>query len=105
MTQHRQFNKPPPPQTIRIWARDEAAAEQMVSEGSDRYPVELDGDAYAVDIGGHDVLPYLVSGRAIVRCLNCTRLFYAAAYIDSANHACIPAGQFVGDELDGQASA
>lgn len=72
----------------------------MVSP-SDGIP-ELDGDTYAPGAGG-DVLPFLTSAR-VVHCLNCDRWMYAAAYIANT-HACIPAGHFVGDELDGQVSA
>jgi transposase len=102
MSPHRHDRNPQPPQTVRIWARNEDVAELMVSEGSDTYPVELDGDTYA-DIGGRRVLPFITAAR-VVRCCNCQRLMYAADYI-GADHACIPAGQFDGVDLDVQAAA
>jgi hypothetical protein len=53
--------------------------------------------------GTADVLPFLTSAR-VVRCLSCDRLMYASDYVN-ANHACIPAGQFAGVDLDSQVSA
>jgi hypothetical protein len=99
--QPKTLQNPPPPATVRIWARDEDAAERMVRP-SDGVP-ELDGDTYAEDANGADVLPFLTGAR-VIHCLNCTRWMYAADYI-AADHACIPAGHFVGDELDVQATA
>ena len=65
---------------------------------------ELDGATYSQNSNGVDVLPFLTSAR-VVRCLSCDRLMYAADYIDNANHACIPAGQFAGVDLDSQVPA
>ena len=64
---------------------------------------ELDCATYSQNVNGEDVLPFLTGAR-VIHCLNCDRWMYAAAYIANT-HACIPAGHFVGDELDGQVSA
>jgi hypothetical protein len=102
MSPHRQFSPPPPPKPkVRIWARNEEEAEQMVGPGGG-IP-ELDGVTYAEDVNGVGVLPFLTSAR-VIRCCNCRRTMYAATYI-GADHACIPAGQFAGVDLDGQATA
>jgi hypothetical protein len=94
MSPRSQINKPPPP-TARIWARNEAEAEMMVGE-SDGVP-ELDGATYSENVDGDDVLPFLTAAR-VVHCLNCDRLKYAADYIDTDTHDCIPT-------FDGQATA
>jgi hypothetical protein len=94
-------NPPPHRQTVRIWAHDEEEAEQMV--GPYGGTPELDGATYSQNSNGVDVLPFLTSAR-VVRCCNCRRTMYAKDYV-GADHACIPAGHFVGDELDGQATA
>lgn len=73
---------------FRIWARNQDDADEMVGGYAADAP-ELDGVTYIQDRNGDDVLPFLTGAR-VVRCLNCRRYMYAAAYIDSANHACIP---------------
>ena len=73
----------------------------MVSEAFGAHAVNLDGDtgAYMADVNGDDVLPFTTDAH-VVRCLNCQRQMYAGEYI-GADHGCVPSGQFVGDELDG----
>jgi hypothetical protein len=94
-------NPPPHRQTVRIWAHDEEEAEQMV--GPSGGTPELDGATYSQNSNGVDVLPFLTSAR-VVHCCNCDRWMYAKDYV-SADHACIPAGQFAGVDLDVQVSA
>lgn len=54
-----------------------------------------------IDIDTHlptgKLLPFLTAAR-VVHCLNCDRLKYAADYIDTDTHDCIPT-------FDGQATA
>ena len=102
---HRNRKRRTLPQVLRIWARTQDEAELMVSEGADLHGVDLDVETFSAGKDGAVVLPFLTGAR-LVRCMSCTpsRLMYAADYI-AADHACIPAGRFVGDELDGQVTA
>ena len=106
MSTRRQFPppNPPPSGSVRIFASSHDVADLMVAEDVVDPTVELDLETLSDGVDGSAALPFLTSART-VRCLNCDRLMYAADYIDNANHACIPAGQFAGVDLDSQVPA
>jgi hypothetical protein len=85
------------PPAVRIWARNEDEATQMVLS-SDGTP-EIDCGTYSANIGGEAHLPFITAAR-VIHCLSCQRMMSAAGY-SSADHACIPTGHF-GDELDNE---
>jgi hypothetical protein len=82
--------------TVRIWARNEDEATQMVLS-SDGTP-EIDCGTYSANIGGEALLPFMTAAR-VIHCPSCQRMMSAAGY-SSADHACIPTGHLGGGELE-----